>query len=165
MRRYLFAFVMLPFVSGCQRETEKLVEVSGHLFVFNYRVASATYLVTLQKTGAIPDGAMAIAEFQDPAGGAPIVIREKIFPAWDKIVLQSPNIRCVREGRPYSVTVRIVGADGAALQELSTQLVSDVDQSVLPEKPLVVGPGYDQNPEVFKPDGSIDYGTPAPCPE
>ena len=162
-RRSLLLGAML-LLSACQRETEKLVEVSGHIFVFNYRVASATYLVTLQKTGAIPQGAVAVAEFEDPAGGAPIVINEKIFPAWTKITLQSPNVHCVRKDRPYEVAIRIVDADRKVLQELHTQLISDVDQSVLPEKPLVVGPGYDKNPEVFKPDGSADYGQTQACP-
>ena len=157
----LLGLALLLF--GCQREREKLVEVSGHIFVFNYRVASATYLVTLNKTGTIPDGATAVAEFEDPAGGAPIVVREAIFPAWDKITLQSPNISCVVKDRPYAVAIRILDAKGATLQELKTQLVSDVDQSVLPGKPLVIGPGYDRNPEVFKPDGSTDYARQEAC--
>ncbi|RWX76137.1 hypothetical protein EPK99_19435 [Neorhizobium lilium] len=157
-------FGLALLLAGCQRETEKLVEVSGHIFVFNYRVASATYLVTLQKTGPIPDGAVAVATFENPAGGDAIVTNEKIFPAWDKITLQSPNVRCVRKDRPYTVAIRILGADGGLLQELHTQLVSDVDQSVLPEKSLVVGAGYEKNPEVFKPDGTTDYGQPGVCP-
>ena len=163
-RLTVFAAVALALLLvGCQREREKLVEVSGHIFVFNYRVASATYLVTLNKTGTIPDGAMVVAEFEDPAGGGPIVVRETIFPAWDKITLQSPNIRCVVKDRPYSVAIRILDGKGAVLQELATQLVSDVDQSVLPGKPLVIGPGYDRNPEVFKPDGSTDYARQEAC--
>jgi len=151
-------------LAACQRETEKLVEVSGHIFVFNYRVASATYLVTLKKTGPIPDGTVAIAKFDDPAGGEPIVVNEKVFPAWDKITLQSPNVRCVRKDKPYSVDIRLVDAGGRTLQELKTQLVSDVDQSVLPSKPLVLGAGYERNPEVFKPDGTLDYAQPDDCP-
>ncbi len=140
------------------------MEVSGHIFVFNYRVASATYLVTLKKTGPIPDGTVAIAKFDNPAGGEPIVINEKIFPAWDKITLQSPNVRCVRKDKPYSVDIRLVDAGGRTLQELKTQLVSDVDQSVLPSKPLVLGAGYERNPDVFKADGTVDYGRDADCP-
>jgi hypothetical protein len=165
MMRRLVVFSLTAFtLAACQRETEKLVEVSGHIFVFNYRVASATYLVTLKKTGPIPEGTVAIAKFDDPAGGDPIVINEKIFPAWDKITLQSPNVRCVRKDKPYSVDIRLVDAGGRTLQELKTQLVSDVDQSVLPSKPLVLGAGYERNPDVFKPDGTVDYGRDADCP-
>lgn len=165
MIRRLVVFSLAVFaLSACQREAEKLVEVSGHIFVFNYRVASATYLVTLNKTGPIPEGTVVIAKFDDPAGGDPIVINEKIFPAWNKITLQSPNVRCVRKDKPYFVDIRLVDASGGTLQELRTQLVSDVDQSVLPSKPLVLGAGYERNPEVFKPDGTVDYGHDADCP-
>lgn len=164
MRRLVVFSLTVLALSSCQRQTEKLVEVSGHIFVFNYRVASATYLVTLKKTGPIPDGTVVIAKFDDPAGGDPIVINEKVFPAWDKITLQSPNVRCVRKDKPYFVDIRLVDSGGRTLQELKTQLVSDVDQSVLPSKPLVLGAGYERNPEVFKPDGTVDYGRDADCP-
>ena len=67
-------------LSGCQREqTDGPVELSGRIFVFNYRVSTATYLVTLKKTGEIPDGSSAVAEFENPMGGEPLVTREKIF--------------------------------------------------------------------------------------
>nr|WP_105421348.1 hypothetical protein [Neorhizobium sp. T25_27] len=162
--RFMVLSLAALTLAACQRETEKLVEVSGHIFVFNYRVASATYLVTLNKTGPIPEGTVAIAKFHDPAGGDPIVISEKIFPAWNKITLQSPNVRCVRKDKPYSVDIRLVDAGGRTLQELKTQLVSDVDQSVLPSKPLVLGAGYERNPDVFKSDGTVDYGRDDDCP-
>ncbi len=89
---------------------------------------------------------MAVAEFENPAGGDPIVINEKVFPAWDKITLQSPNVHCIRKDRPYSVQIRLVDAEGKTLQELKTQLVSDVDQSILPSKPLVVGAALHTEP-------------------
>lgn len=45
-------------LASCQRETEgKLVELSGRLFVFNYRVATANYLVTLKKLRPLPKAA------------------------------------------------------------------------------------------------------------
>ena len=56
----------------------------------------------------------------------------------------------LKKGRPYKVTVAVVGPDGSALQSLETEVTSNVDQSILPAKALVVGPGYDRNPEVFK---------------
>jgi hypothetical protein len=164
MRRLAMLCITALALAACQRQAENLVEVSGHMFVFNYRVASATYLVTLNRTAPIPDGTVAIAQFENPAGGDPLVIRERIFPVWDKITLQSPNIRCVRKDRPYQVEIRLVDSAGKTLQQLTTTLVSDVDQSVMPTRPLVVGSGYEKNPEVFKPDGSTDYGHDGDCP-
>jgi hypothetical protein len=164
MRRLAMLCITGLALAACQRQAENLVEVSGHIFVFNYRVASATYLVTLRKTAPIPENTVAVAEFEDPAGGESIVVTEKIFPAWDKITLQSPSVRCVRKDMPYAVKIRLLSATGETLQELQTQLVSDVDQSVMPEKPLVVGSGYAPNPDVFRPDGTTDYGSAAQCP-
>lgn len=158
------AFVIL-LLASCQRETEgKLVELSGRLFVFNYRVATANYLVTLKKLRQLPDGSIVAAEFDNPAGGDALTAREKIFPIDEKIVIQSPHLQCVRKDHPYAVTIRLLSASGDVLQEIETSITSDVDQSVLPAKPLVVGPGYTPNPDVFHADGSEDMSGDSNCP-
>ncbi|TCR93001.1 hypothetical protein [Rhizobium sp. BK376] len=151
-------------LSACQRQAENMLEVTGHLFVFNYRVASATYLLTLKKTSPIPDGSKLVAEFENPQGGAPLVLDQKIFPIDENISLQSENLHCVRKDRPYSVSVKLVDKDGKVLQELKAEFKSDVDQSILPSKPLVVGAGYEKNPEVFKADGTTDFSNTDKCP-
>jgi hypothetical protein len=157
-----FAILLL---ACCQRETEgKLVELSGRLFVFNYRVATATYLVTLKKLRPLPEGSIVAAEFENPKGGNALTAREKIFSIDEKIVIQSPHLQCVRKDRPYAVTIRILSAAGDTLQEIETSITSDVDQSVLPAKPLVVGPGYTPNPDVFHADGSEDMSSDSSCP-
>ena len=166
MRHYWIAMAAATalLLSACQREAENLVQVTGHLFVFNYRVASATYMLTLKKTGPIPDGSVINAEFENPQGGDPLVLNQKIYPIGDKIALQSENLHCVRKDRPYSVSLRLVDKDGKVLQELKTQFRSDLDQTVLPSKPLVLGAGYEKNPEVFKPDGTVDFSNTDKCP-
>jgi hypothetical protein len=163
--RAIASFLAMLALAGCQRETEdKLVELSGRLFVFNYRVATANYLVTLRKIAPIPEGSIAAAEFQNPKGGAALTSSEKIFPMGDKVAIQSPFVECVRKDRPYAVTIRILDASGKVLQEIDTSITSDVDQTVLPTKPLVIGPLYTQNPEVFRSDGTTDYGHAGDCP-
>lgn len=151
-------------LSACQRQAETMLEVTGHLFVFNYRNASATYLLTMKKTAPIPDGSTIVAEFENPQGGAPLVLNQKLFPMDDKISVQSENLHCVVKDRPYAVTVKLVDKDGKLLQELKAQFKSDLDQTVLPSKPLVVGAGYEKNPEVFKPDGTVDFSNTDKCP-
>ncbi|MBB6483308.1 hypothetical protein [Rhizobium lusitanum] len=152
-------------LSGCQRKDDQgPTELTGRIFVFNYRVASATYMITLKKIAPIPDGTTAVAEFENPAGGDPLVIHEKIYSFWDKITLESPDLRCVRKDRPYSVSIKLVDASDKTLQTIKTEVKSDLDQTVLPTKPLVVGPAYTANPDVFKGDGSTDYGKDAACP-
>ena len=149
---------------GCQRKADDgPTELTGRLFVFNYRVSAASYMITLKKIGPIPDGSFAIAEFENPMGGDPIVLKEKIFPFWDKITLESPDIHCVHKDRPYAVSIRLVDGSDKTLQTIKTQVKSDLDQSILAAKPLVVGPIYTKNPEVFTADGQADF-SPEKCP-
>jgi hypothetical protein len=165
MRRPIMAVMVVAALASCQRDASdgELAEISGKIFVFNYRVARATYLVTLRKRAPFPEGAFAEATFEDPRGGPPLITREKLFPVMDKIVLESPAVHCVRKGRPYSVTIRLVGSNNEELQTFETTIASNVDQSILPAKPLTIGPLYDRNPEVFRPDGSTDF-SPDECP-
>lgn len=162
----LAASLAILLLASCQRETEgKLVELSGRLFVFNYRVATANYLVTLKKLRPLPEGSIASAEFENPKGGDILTARETIFAVDEKIVIQSPHVQCVRKDHPYTVIIRILSASGDVLQEINTSITSDVDQSVLPAKPLVVGPGYTPNPEVFHADGTQDMSADSDCPK
>ncbi|MCO5162403.1 MAG: hypothetical protein M9939_14820 [Mesorhizobium sp.] len=159
--------VSLLILGACRDESRpgKLFDISGKLFVFNYRVATATYLVTLKPLGPIEEGQTAVASFEDPAGGEAIVVRQKIWPNLDKTVLESPPLRCVRKDRPYSVTIRIEGPDGAVRQEITTAITSNLDQEVLPDRPLVVGPVYTPNPDLAgRPDGKLDVTNEAGCP-
>lgn len=152
MRRYLAILLPLALaLAACQRETGgDPLKLTGKMFVFNYRLAYATYLVTLEQTEPLPDGAIVKAEFENPAGGAPLTLERKIFPNLPRVVLESPDVTCVKKARPYKVTIAVVGPDGGTLQSIETEVTSSADQNTLPAKPLVVGPGYDKNPEVFK---------------
>lgn len=134
----------------------KYFEISGRLFVFNYRVATVIYLVTLRSLQPPGEGQAAVATFEDPAGGAPIVVRQKIWPKIDKTTIESPPLRCVVKDRPYAVSIAIEGPDGTTRQTLTTTMVSSQDQAVLPDAPLVVGPLYTPNPELAgHPDGKL----------
>ncbi len=54
------------------------------------------------------------------------------------------------------MSIRIEGADGAVLQKIDTTMMSTEDQSILPDRPLVVGPLYTPNPELAgQPDGKL----------
>jgi hypothetical protein len=152
-------------LTACQREEQReIVSVSGRMFVFNYRVATATYLVTLQPTAPISEGSSIEASFENPRGGEAFAVTERLFPKSPKIVLQSPPVECVKEGRAYQVKIRLKAPDGHVMQTIETSITSDTDQSMLPAKPLVVGPLYTPNPEVFKADGSTDMAAVAGCP-
>lgn len=139
-------------------------EIAGKLFVFNYRVATATYLLTLKPVRPVRDGDVAVTTFEDPTGGEPIVVRQKIWPKLEKTAIESPPLRCVRKGRPYAVTIHIEDAAGVVRQTIETTMTSSEDQDLLPDRPLVVGPVYTPNPELAgRPDGKLDDAGP-PCP-
>ncbi len=162
---HLLAIAALLFLTGCQRdEPREVAKLSGRMFVFNYRVAVATYLVTLQRIAPIRDGSTVEATFENPRGGPDLIINDKIFPTDERITVQSPPVECVKQDRPYKVSIRIKAPEGDILQTIQTTIRSDTDQSALPAKPLVVGPLYTPNPEVFKPDGSTDMRPAKGCP-
>ena len=162
------AIVSAALVLGACRDTGKdaLSEISGRLFEFNYRLGIATYVITLHPLRSVGDGNVAVVDFQNPAGGDPIVVTQPIWPKLPHVTLTSPPLTCVAKDRPYAVAIHIKDKDGTVLQELETTLVSNMDQTILPDEPLVTGPNYELNPDlVGHPDGKLP-GTPKPdCPK
>ena len=106
---------------------------------------------------ATPFVGVVLVEFEYPAGGPPLIMKQKVFPKMTRIDLQSPDVNCVVTGKPYKIKITLKSADGEALQTIDTVLNSTLDQTMLPEKALVLGAKYDRNPEAFNPDGSIKF--------
>ena len=150
---------------GCQRETgPDPLKLTGKMFVFNYRLAYATYMITLAKIEPVPDGSVVVARFENPAGGDALVLERKLFPKLEKVVLESPDLTCVKKDRPYAVSIEVRGPEGQSLQKLETSVVSDIDQDIMPAKALVEGPAYDKNPEVFRGGKAPEHFETASCP-
>jgi hypothetical protein len=159
--------LVLALAGGCRDGGKEggFFAVSGKLFIFNYRVATATYLVTLAPLQPMDGGQTVVATFEDPQGGAPIVVRQKVWPQADKVTLQSPPLLCVRKDRPYAVSIRVEDAAGAARQVIETTMTSSEDQSILPDEPLVVGPVYTPNPDLAgRPGGKLPEAERPKCP-
>jgi hypothetical protein len=166
-RRFPVAAVLLAValaLGACRdsgTDTERF-KIAGKLFVFNYRVATATYLVNLEPLGPVAEGQVAVTRFEDPAGGDPILVRQKIWPRLAKTTIESPPLRCVVKDRPYAVRIAIEDAGGNVVQTLETTMTSSEDQTILPDAPLVVGPVYTPNPVLAgHPDGRL----PGPRPD
>ncbi|WP_276118660.1 hypothetical protein [Pararhizobium qamdonense] len=156
---------VITSLSACQRETgPDPLELTGKMFVFNYRLAYATYMITLTKTQPVPDGSTVAATFEDPSGGPPLTLDRKLFPKLDKVVLESPDVTCVKKQKPYAVTIDVKGPDGTILQTLKTSVISNLDQDIMPAEALVVGPAYDKNPDVFKAGKAPEHFETAKCP-
>lgn len=164
-RLALALLAVITGLSACQRETgPDPLELTGKMFVFNYRLAYATYMITLTKTEQVPDGSTVVATFEDPSGGPPLTLDRKLFPKLEKVVLESPDVTCVKKQKPYSVTIEVKGPGGAILQTLKTSVISNLDQDIMPAEALVVGPAYDKNPDVFKNGKAPEHFQTAKCP-
>ena len=76
------AMTAMLAVAGCRESggEGEYFAISGKLFEFNYRLGIATYVVTLNPLQPIPDGMVAVVNFQDPAGGDPIEVRQRMWP-------------------------------------------------------------------------------------
>lgn len=149
---------------GACRDTGKdqLFAISGKLFEFNYRLAIATYVITLKPLRPMVDGQIAVVSFQNPAGGDPLVVNQKIWPKLPHITLTSPPLTCVVKDKPYSVSIRIQDSSGTLLQSIDTTMTSSEDQTMLPDRPLVIGPNYELNADLAgHPDGKLP-GEPKP---
>jgi hypothetical protein len=156
---------VLTVLSACQRETgPDPLQLTGKMFIFNYRLAYATYMITLVKTEPVADGSIVVATFENPAGGPPLTLERKLFPKLDKIVLESPDVTCVKKQKTYAVTIEVKGPDGTILQTLKTTVISNLDQDIMPAEALVVGPAYDKNPDVFKNGKTPERFATAKCP-
>ena len=139
--------------------------ISGRLFEFNYRLARATYIVTLNPLKPMDGSQTAVGTFENPAGGDPITVRQKIWPRLSHVTIESPPLTCVIKDKPYQVTIDIEDANGAVVQTLDTTITSSLDQSVLPDRPLVTGPVYELNEALAgHPDGRLPDQPKPDCP-
>ncbi|MBL8573890.1 MAG: hypothetical protein JNM13_09460 [Hyphomicrobiaceae bacterium] len=138
------------------RAEEPYLSISGGGFVFNYRVAAAYLSVALKPERPFPRGSRIEIRFENPAGGAPLVVTQA-FPGGTKtLVVQSGDMSGIRAGVPYRVEVRLTRpGETEAFAETARSFVSDLDQSVLPEKPQFIGNGYHRNPELDHPDAKV----------
>lgn len=162
----LALLALLSLAGGCRESgNDEYLVLTGKVFIFNYRVATATYVVTLAKSKPVPDGSVVLAEFENPAGGEPLRVEQKVWPQADKVSLESPPLSCVVKDKPYQISIRLIGPDKKTLQTLATTLTGTLDQTVLPDRPLVVGPVYTPNPDLAgHPDGKRADLEKIPCP-
>ena len=126
-------------------ETGDYLSVAGGGFVFNYRIAEATYGVALKPMRELPEAGVIEATFENPSGGTPFVIRKEGPFNPTRIAFTTPPVQGVAKGQPYEVKVVLKDEAGATLQTIEKSYVSELDQSVIPARPLVIGPGYQEN--------------------
>ena len=155
MRRKLPAtpvFAVLALLAACSGgDSGPYLALSGGGFMFNYRVAEATASFVLAVLRPLPDGATIEATLENPAGGAPVVVRRTSARNDKRLDFDTPALHGNKADKDYMMIIRLVGPDGKELQKIEKNFRSNIDESVLPEKPLTIGPGYTPNPELPPP--------------
>jgi len=134
---------LLLLLAACVDRSHYL-ELAGGGFLFNYRDATATLQVVLVPRRDPPAGSTIEVTFENPAGGDPIVM-SRAARGGGRIEMTTPPLSGIRKKRPYHAVVLLRNAGGKELVRIERDFTSDVDQSVLPERPLAIGPGYQQN--------------------
>ena len=75
------------------------------------------------------------------------MLDEKVSPNQTKFAFTTPPLTGIVADKDYKVTLRLLDADGKELEKIEKNFRSQLDQALLPEKPLTIGPGYTKNPE------------------
>ena len=125
-----------------------VIAVLGGGFIFNYRLADYHYGFTAVVQKPLESGSIIEAAFEDPAGGPPIVVRQRVSPMTDRYDFRTPPLSGIEAGRPYKVSVRVLDREEtSALYATELTFKSDVSDANMPKTPLTVGPGYARNPQ------------------
>ena len=124
------------------------LDISGGGFVFNYRLSEAYEGFIAAPLRTLPEHARIEATFENPSGGPPIVLSKDVTPNRKEYSFTTDALQGIVADKDYDVTVRLIGADGKVIETIDRKFHSDVDQSVLADKPLTVGPGYTPNPDL-----------------
>lgn len=142
--------VSLALVAGCSNESGPYLDVTGGSFVFNYRLATASAGIIVVAGRELPEGSAVEIAFENPAGGPPLVHSERVAPGVRHFSFTFEPLSGIEADVDYLATVRLLDADGKELERIDTPYRSLIDQSILGDKPLTLGPGYTPNPEASR---------------
>jgi hypothetical protein len=131
---------------GCKDDAPTAyVEFTGGGFIFNYRTANHYYGFVVRQKKPLPEGGRLEARFEVPGGRPEQVVEQPTRRGQLQYVFQTGDLDGIVKDHPYKAILRILdGTTGAVIAKYETTFKTHVDQSTLPEGPLVVGPGYQQ---------------------
>ena len=147
------AVAVVAFIAGWMTRDDPAekpyLEIVGGGFIFNYRVADVFYGFTAQVMKPVPVGSIIVAEFEDPAGGPPLVVEKRVNARTARYGLRSPTVHGVQADQPYKVSVRLYDWQRKELLWQGEHAYSSrISDAIVPDKPLTIGPGYHRNPEL-----------------
>jgi hypothetical protein len=145
-------------LAGCEEDASKpYLAYAGGGFVFNYRTADHYYGFVAKPLKPLPEGSIVEAEFELPGEANTLVLREPAAFGRLQYMFRTPSLRGIVKDKTYTTVLRLIAADGKELASYSRSFQTDVDQAALPDKPLVIGPGYAPNPDLPLPPGMEPY--------
>jgi hypothetical protein len=152
--RRISALMVALFLLGCGEDPNSpYLAFAGGGFVFNYRNAEAFYGFVARPLRTLPEGGVIEGQFEVPGSPDPAIVQEKVVQGQMQYSFKSPNLTGIKPKKDYKAVMRLVDAGGKEIARYEQNFHTDVDQSTLPNQPLVVGPGYQQNPDL-KPDST-----------
>ena len=96
----------------------------------------------------LPEGSVLEASFDLPDTDRKFVITKPAKAGQLQYSFETEPLRGVKKDTPYKVQLKLLEANtGKELGLVEQVFKSDVDQATLPTEALVVGPGYQTNPE------------------
>lgn len=143
----LAALMAVGWMTRVDPSDKPYLRIMGGGFVLNYRIAEVYYGFTAIVERPLLPGSIIEATFEDPAGGPAHVARLRVDSDTNRYALRSPPVRGVVKDRPYAVSVKVMDREEKEViwsDELTFR--SQLDDTVVPDQPLTVGPGYARNP-------------------
>ena len=148
MRKLALLFFAL-FLTACGEDPNApYLSFAGGGFVFNYRNAEAFYGFVAKPLKTLPEGGKIEAQFEVPGSLDPAFVTEKVVQGQVQYSFKSPLLTGIKAKHDYKAVMRLLDAEGKEIARYEQNFHTDVDQSTLPNQPLVVGPGYEQNPDL-----------------
>jgi hypothetical protein len=139
------ALGVIATLTACSNKGPYL-DISGGGFILNYRLSMAYAGFVAAPLRTLPEHSRIEATFENPSGGPPIVLSKDVTPGRNEYSFSTDPLKGIKANKPYDVTIRLIGADGKVIESIDKKFTSDVDESVLADKPLTIGPGYTRNP-------------------
>ncbi len=126
------------------------LKILGASFIFNYRVSDVYMGFAAAPRKPIPIGSILTASFENPSGDEPFVVIYQIGLPDRRISLRSPSLRGVKAHVPYRVLLQLSLPDAdIPYWQHEFSISSNSSDDIVPDKPLVIGPGY-HRPENLK---------------
>lgn len=132
------------------------IVIAGGGFIYNYRVSEAFYGFTAVVAKPVSNGSLLVAEFEDPGGGPPMVVETRVNVRSNRYGMRSPRVSGVEAHRPYHVSIKLYDYSRTELLwSAEKTYAARISDTIVPDRPLTVGPGYQLFPGPGAPSDPI----------